>query len=114
MCPIFLENRRQFENGADQAAPVSSSASASNPLESVNAPITWDMRIVVDTTNPNAPTAYVNYNHTCYPSRQIIVNGDLLYRYTPPRNDLNYITGCLLFQSGKITGQTNPSTIAPR
>ena len=92
---------------------VEFSGASSNPLESTYAPITWDMRTVVDTTNPQSPTAYVNYNHTCYPSHQIKVNNQVIYLYTPPRNDLVYITGCLYFQTGKITGQTNPTTVPP-
>jgi len=84
------------------------SGSSANPLESQSATITWDMRIVLDTTNSQSPTAYVNYNHTCYPSHQIKVNGNLVYLYTPPRNDIDYLTGCLLFHAGTIIGQTNP------
>jgi|GEM_PF-4635177 len=82
--------------------------SASNPLELVNAPIDWDMRTVIDDSNQQSPTAYVNYNHTCYPSHQIKVNNQIVYLYTPPRNDTTYIFGCLVVQSGKITGQTVP------
>ena len=83
------------------------SGAASNPLETQVASITWDMRTVVDTTNPSAPTAYVNYNHTCYPAHQIKVNGTVVYSYTPSENDLAYITGCLTQVLSKITGQTS-------
>ncbi len=89
------------------------SGAASNPLETY-APITWDMRTVIDTTNPLSPTAYVNYNHTCYPSHQIKVNGAVVYLYTPPQNDIIFITNCLLFQSGKIIGQTSPTGVPPQ
>jgi hypothetical protein len=83
------------------------SGSASNPLESLSPPIAWDMRVVVDTTNPNSPTASVNYNHTCYPAHQIKVNGTIVYLYTPPENNLAYITACLAQINPKITGQTS-------
>ncbi|MGH9511696.1 MAG: Ig-like domain-containing protein [Terriglobales bacterium] len=36
-----------------------------DPLESTPAPVDWDMRTLIDTSNPLAPTALVNYNHTC-------------------------------------------------
>ncbi len=90
------------------------SGAASNPLEDRYAPITWDMRTVIDTTNPLSPTAYVNYNHTCYPSHQIKVNGAIVYLYTPPRNDISFITQCLFFQTGKIIGQTSPTGVPPQ
>ena len=75
------------------------SGASSNPLENAYAPITWDMRTVLNTTDAQSPTGYVNYNHTCYPAHQIKVNGQVIYSYPPPRNDLTYITGCLFFQS---------------
>ncbi|HVJ05868.1 MAG TPA: hypothetical protein VM578_09365 [Candidatus Saccharimonadales bacterium] len=88
------------------------SGSSSNPLE-VPAPIQWDMRTLIDTTNPVAPTALVNYNHTCYPAHQIKVNGQVVYLYQPPSNDVTYIFGCLALQQGKIVGQQSKSTTVP-
>ncbi|HXZ80065.1 MAG TPA: hypothetical protein VEG30_09060 [Terriglobales bacterium] len=93
---------------------VEYSGAAQNPLESTYAPITWDMRTVLDTTNPQSPTAYANYNHTCFPSHQIKVNNAVIYLYTPSRYDLTYITYCLYFQYGKITGQTTATTVPPQ
>ncbi len=87
--------------------------SSANPLEPP-APITWDIRTVVDATNPYAPTAYVNYNHTCYPAHQIKVNGTLVYSYSPASNDLAYITGCLFAHTGKIIGQTSAKPVPPQ
>ena len=81
---------------------------ASNPLETDLATITWDMRTVIDTTNPQSPTAYVNYNHTCYPAHQIKVNGQVIYLYTPPANDFLYITGCRLLHLNPVIGVTSP------
>jgi hypothetical protein len=85
--------------------------SASNPLETSQATITWDLHTVLDTTNPQSPTGYVNYNHTCYPAHQIKVNGALIYLYTPPRNDPDYLTGCLLFHIGMVSGQTSSVSV---
>ena len=65
--------------------------SAANPLESAAGPITWNMRTVIDATNPASPTAFVNYNHTCYPAHQVLVNGKTVYLYTPPSNTFAYI-----------------------
>ena len=87
--------------------------SACNPLEVPCAPIVWDMRTVLNTGNPQQPTAYINYNHTCcFPSHQIKVNDQVVYLYTPTRNDTVYIANCLLFQLGKITRQTSPVNVA--
>jgi hypothetical protein len=86
-------------------------ASVSNPLESPLATIQWDMRTVVDTTNPQVPTAYVNYNHTCYPAHQIKVNGMIIYSYQPLHNDTNYLFECLSVHAGAVTGQTSPVTV---
>ena len=83
--------------------------SAGNPLETAAGPITWNMRVVISTANTLAPTAYVNYNHTCYPAHQVAVNGSQVYLYTPPSNTFAYIAVCLSgTSSSKITGQTNP------
>lgn len=69
------------------------------------------MRTVIDIKNKNSATAYVNFNHTCYPSHQIKVNGEVVYLYTPPENDLLYITGCLTGLLSHITGQTSPKSV---
>ncbi len=94
-------------------AQVELDGAVTNPLESQVAPITWDMRTLIDTTNPAAPTALLNYNHTCYPSHQITVNGKQIYLYTPSRNDLTYITYCLFFEYGKISGQQGTAIPVP-
>jgi hypothetical protein len=92
-------------------AQVHYTGSVSNPLEIVTAPITWDMRTVLDTTNPQSPTAYVNYNHTCYPAHQVIVNGTVVYAYFPPDNSAFYILGCLFFQTGKVIGVSQVKSV---
>ncbi|MBV9954729.1 MAG: hypothetical protein JOZ70_05735 [Pseudolabrys sp.] len=86
---------------------------ASNPLESSAAAIAWDMRTTIETANLDYITARVNYNHSCYPAHTIMVNDFLVYQYVPPRNDTTYITGCLLFQLGKIIGQQSQDTHVP-
>jgi hypothetical protein len=50
-------------------------------------PISWNMNVVVDDANPTNPTAYVNYNHTCYPAHIVLVNGRQVYYYPPPANN---------------------------
>jgi len=71
------------------------------------------MRTVIDTTNPLTPTALVNYNHTCYPSHQIKVNGQVVYLYTPTRDDVVYVVGCLTRLLGRITGQQSTPAQVP-
>lgn len=78
---------------------------ASNPLEAVSAPIAWDMNTLVDYSNLDYVTAKVNYNHTYFPAHIVYGNGIVVYHWEPPRSDVSYVTGCLLFQLGKITGQ---------
>ena len=100
----------------DETYPLNSqgqvhfTGSAGNPLEPVDPPITWDMRTVINIQSDGA-TAYVNYNHTCYPAHQVKVNGQIIYSYIPPRNDLIYITGCLSQLNPKIVGQSSPVSI---
>jgi hypothetical protein len=93
---------------------VEFTGSASNPLESQYAPITWDMRTVIDTTNPLGPTGIVNYNHTCYPSHQIKVNGKIVYLYQAPLGaSTTYIIDCLYLGLGKVIGQQPTPTTVP-
>ena len=80
---------------------------SANPLEDQNATITWDMRTVIDTTNQLAPTAYVNYNHTCYPAHQVKVDGAVIYYYEPPDNSPSYLVTCLVLHDFKRTGVTS-------
>ena len=82
--------------------------SATNPLEP-SPPITWDMNVVVDDSNPASPTAYVNYNHTCYPAHIVKVNGTVVYSYQPAYNNPFYLGNCLLQSPlfGKVVGQSS-------
>ena len=82
-----------------------------NPLESQLATITWDMRAVIDIQDPQSATAYINYNHTCYPAHLIKVNGQVVYSYTPSSNSTTYLFGCLVLHAGKIIGQTSPVSV---
>ncbi len=88
------------------------SGNASDPFYSVGA-VTWDLRVVLNDPTPAAPTGYVNYNFTCYPAHQVVVNGQLLYRYTPPSNDKAYLFGCLALSPSysKVSGQTSEVAI---
>ena len=69
------------------------------------------MRTVLDTTNPSSPTAYVNYNHTCYPAHQIKVNGAVIYSYIPPDDSSNYLFTCLVLHDYKRVGVTQPTSV---
>jgi len=92
-------------------AQIHYSGSSSNPLEDSLATITWDMRTVLDNSNPAGPTAYVNFNHTCYPAHQVKVNGQVVYLYPPPADDISYIFDCLVIQDNKISGQTQAKPV---
>ena len=80
--------------------------SAGNPLESLAGPITWNMRVLLNTTNVSAPTATVNYNHTCFPSHHVVVNGEEVYLWTPSSTSFAYIALCLGGYN-KVIGQTS-------
>jgi hypothetical protein len=69
------------------------------------------MSAVLDTTNSQAPTAFVNYSHTCYPAHQVKVNGIVIYSYQPLRNDPDYLFECLTLHNGTVTGHTSPVTV---
>jgi hypothetical protein len=85
---------------------------ASNPLQSaIDPPIRWNNRVVVDESNPTAPTAYVNYNHTCYPAHVVFVNGTKVYEYLPPQNDIYYVARCLFQDNPKVTGVSTPMQV---
>ena len=87
---------------------------ASNPLESSVARIAWDMRVTMDWSDPNnAQVTDVNYNHTCFPSHIIKVTEYTVYYWGPPRADATYVAGCLVFQQGKIIGDTQPNKQVP-
>jgi hypothetical protein len=87
--------------------------SAANPLEP-SPQIKWDMRVVIDDPNVQAPTAYVNYNHTCYPAHHIVVNGQEVYSYIPPRNDTAFILGCLSDAFDHVIGQSGAVGVPPQ
>ncbi|HLH44707.1 MAG TPA: hypothetical protein VKV74_17085 [Bryobacteraceae bacterium] len=58
--------------------------------------LAYDLNIaVVRHGVPTTPTAYMNYNWTCYPAHVVRVNGVQVYEYLPPRNDLAYVGLCL-------------------
>ncbi len=86
---------------------------SSNPLEPGIAPIFWSITTSIDTSNPSQPTATVSYEHTCYPAHQVKIGSTInpVYSYTPPSNDLLYITGCLAFGAGHVSGVTQPVAI---
>jgi len=84
--------------------------SAGNPLESLAGPITWNMNVLLDTTNVSAPTATVNYNHTCFPSHHVVVNGTEVYSWTPSSTSFAYIALCLGGYN-KVIGQTSAISV---
>lgn len=110
----FTQDESYQSNPGSDQAQVHFTGAAGNPLELISPPITWDMRTVIDVKNSQkSATAYVNYNHTCYPSHQIKVNDQLVYSYTPGRNDILYIALCLTQINPKIVGQQSVPTAVP-
>jgi hypothetical protein len=87
---------------------------AGNPLELNPFPdpigdINWDMNVVIDDSNPSAPTAQVAYSHTCYPAHIVKVNNTTVYEYLPLHDNAPYIVNCLSqdpVYGAKINGVT--------
>jgi hypothetical protein len=73
--------------------------------------INWDMNVVIDDSTPTAPTAYVNFNHTCYPAHIVKVNGTVIYEKLPTYNNSAYVAACLLQIIPKTTGVSLPTTV---
>jgi hypothetical protein len=85
-----------------------------NPLESMNAKIAWDIRVLMNGNDPtDARVTNINYNHTCFPAHIIKTQRFTVYYYGPPRSDPTYVFGCLYLQQGKIIGQTQPNKKVP-
>ena len=88
----------------------------SDPLDAPAGPITWNVRTVLNTSNPTAPTGYVNYNTTCFPAHEVQVdNGTPLFSYMPSTSATAYIATCLGLNGttgiNPIVGQTQPTAI---
>jgi len=98
-------------NSAHPSSMIKSEIAWRHPLENQSATITWDMRTVLDTTNPLSPTAYVNYNHTCYPAHQVKVNGAVIYSYIPPDNSPSYLFTCLVRHDYMRVGVTQSTAV---
>jgi hypothetical protein len=93
-------------------AHVIFSGNPANPLETGSPGITWDMRTVVNVNANGTANAYVNYNHDCYPSFHVRVNGRIIYSYAAPQSDTFYIAMCLTGVYSKIVGeQPNPTPV---
>jgi hypothetical protein len=78
---------------------------AANPLEPLSPSIEWGLSVVINESNPAAPTAYVAGLHTCYPAHIVKVNGTVIYSFQPAGNDLKTIALCLYQASTPTTVQ---------
>jgi hypothetical protein len=94
-----------------QQEVVTFTGTGNDPLEPKFGGINWNMAVLVNDSNPNAPQAYVNYNHTCYPAINVKVNGTTIYDYQPPQNNTTYLSLCLLDVYSHIVGQSVPMTV---
>lgn len=84
---------------------------SANPLETQIGGIRWDIRVVVNTQTTGSATAYVNYNHSCFPAHRVVVNDAQVYSYIPPRQDIVYVANCLLLLRDPVVGQTPASSV---
>jgi hypothetical protein len=98
---------------SSQHGQVHFSGSSANPLENQLATITWDMTVLLDDSNPASPTAVTTYNHTCYPSHQVKVNGSLAYSYPAScsSTDTLCIFDCLVLHVGTQSGTYGPVSV---
>jgi hypothetical protein len=86
---------------------------AANPLDYPIATIAWDVNVVQNYQDLNYVTAYANVTHTCFPAHVVQATNAILYHWTPPQNDPNYIFGCLVLHSGNISGVVTPTRRVP-
>jgi hypothetical protein len=100
---------RSFPSATQAQAEIS--GQLNNPLSCCKAPIVWDMKTTVDTSS-GAPMASVNFNHTCYPSHIVTVNGKTVYQYTPPESGGLFVFKCLSGISSHVTGQTQSCNLS--
>ena len=69
--------------------------------------IQWNMAVNINDSNPQSPTATVQYaSHVCYPAHIVKVNGATVYEHQPNANTTTFLFGCLTSIIGNITGQT--------
>jgi hypothetical protein len=106
-------------SGGSNVGAITFAGSASDPFENALNAVTWQITTTINVTNPSAPTAKVNYNHTCYPAHQVKVgaNNTVVYTYTPPEDDTVYIGLCLAFGVDLLTeesGTTSPVSVTPQ
>lgn len=81
---------------------------AANPLDQPAANIMWDVRVVTNYyTGFDYTSAYAVGSHTCFPGFVVQSQLKILHHYMPPRNDTNYVFGCLFVHSGMISVQAN-------
>jgi hypothetical protein len=91
------------------------SGAGTNPLEPpIAPPIYWNMKVIINETNPGSPTAYVIPSHTCYPAHIVKVNGTVVYSYQPAFNDPFYLTSCLEQFSPLVTIQQGTVQVNPQ
>jgi hypothetical protein len=90
-------------------AVINFSGTANNPLVLQIGGIQWSMLVGLDTSNPAAPTATVNYLHTCYPAHQVSVNGVVVYSFVPTDNSPDNILFCLA--AGLGLGSIGPGQV---
>lgn len=76
-------------------AQVLFTGQSSDPLEPAAGWIQWNMRTTLDTTDPLNPTAYVDYNHTCFPAHEVVVNNTVVYKFMPTNNSISNLAYCL-------------------
>jgi hypothetical protein len=98
----------QFSGSPVFSPPVATvpfGGTAADPLELASPPIYWNMKVVINESNPAAPTAYVVASHTCYPAHIVKVNGTVIYNFQPVGNDIVTIGNCLIVTYPLITAQ---------
>ena len=100
-------------------ANVLLSGTGNDPLEPKIGGINWAALIVINDSNSSAPTADVQYDHTCYPAFNVRVNGTQIYDSQligyPQQNRTDYLLRCLTSPAPgsypHVTGQTTPIVV---
>jgi hypothetical protein len=86
-----------WEPGQGQMG-VEFSGSIADPLtpEGFTPSVDWDVWILVNNSNPSAPTYTMTGWGDCFPAWEAYIGGQQIFGYTPPAYDITTIAMCLL------------------
>jgi hypothetical protein len=93
-------------------ASVNFCCSASDPLFAPAFPITFNLNVSInESTSP--PTATITGTNTCFPSHEIVIGNQVVYRFTPAFVNFGVLTACLSAGAAGVPHTANCPTAIP-